>query len=87
MFLPLFLTIYLVYFGYNEKERNVIFDSLKLEGIKMTIGELLKDYRISQKKTQKQWAKDVISPSFYTKVEKNLSRISAEDLIELLHSN
>ena len=53
----------------------------------MTIGELLKDYRISQKKTQKQWAKDVISPSFYTKVEKNLSRISAEDLIELLHSN
>ena len=47
MFLPLFLTIYLVYFGYNEKERNVIFDSLKLEGIKMTIGELLKDYRIS----------------------------------------
>ncbi|MFD1286784.1 helix-turn-helix domain-containing protein [Lactobacillus melliventris] len=87
MFLPLFLTIYLVYFGYNEKERNVIFDSLKLEGIKMTIGELLKDYRISQKKTQKQWAKDVISPSFYAKVEKNLSRISAEDLIELLHSN
>ncbi|MCT6890712.1 MAG: helix-turn-helix domain-containing protein, partial [Lactobacillus sp.] len=53
----------------------------------MTIGELLKDYRISQKKTQKQWAKDVISPSFYAKVEKNLSRISAEDLIELLHSN
>ena len=53
----------------------------------MTIRELLKDYRISQKKTQKQWAKDVISPSFYAKVEKNLSRISAEDLIELLHSN
>ena len=53
----------------------------------MTIRELLKDYRISQKKTQKQWAKDVISPSFYAKVEKNLSRISAEELIELLHSN
>ena len=29
----------------------------------------------------------MISPSFYAKVEKNLSRISAEDLIELLHSN
>lgn len=81
------LTICLAYFGYNEKEWNVIFDSLKLGEIKMTIGELLKDYRISQRKTQKQWAKDIISPSFYAKVEKNLNRISAEDLIDLLHSN
>ena len=53
----------------------------------MTTGELLKDYRISQRKTQKQWAGDVISASFYAKVEKNLSRISADDLIELLHFN
>ena len=53
----------------------------------MTTGELLKDYRISQCKTQKQWAGDVISASFYAKVEKNLSRISADDLIELLHFN
>lgn len=53
----------------------------------MTIEELLKDYRISQRKTKKQWAKDIISPSFYAKVEKNLNRISAEDLIDLLHSN
>lgn len=53
----------------------------------MTTGELLKDYRISQRKTQKQWAGDVISTSFYAKVEKNLSRISADDLIELLHFN
>lgn len=53
----------------------------------MTTGELLKDYRISQRKTQKQWSGDVISASFYAKVEKNLSRISADDLIELLHFN
>ncbi|MDF7682330.1 XRE family transcriptional regulator [Lactobacillus sp. ESL0679] len=36
----------------------------------MTIGELLKDYRIQQKKTQKEWARNIISPSFYAKVEK-----------------
>ncbi|MDF7682331.1 Rgg/GadR/MutR family transcriptional regulator [Lactobacillus sp. ESL0679] len=53
----------------------------------MTIGELLKDYRIQQKKTQKEWAGDVISSSFCAKVEKNLSRISAEDLVDLLHAN
>ena len=53
----------------------------------MTIGELLKDYRIQQKKTQRQWANDVVSPSFYAKVEKNLSSISADNLIELLNVN
>ncbi|MDF7637859.1 hypothetical protein PT285_00170 [Lactobacillus sp. ESL0791] len=53
----------------------------------MTIGELLKNYRIGQKKTQKEWAGDVISSSFYAKVEKNLSRISADDLVNLLYAN
>lgn len=53
----------------------------------MTISELLKKYRIEQMKTQKQWVGDVISASFYTKVERNLSRISVEDLIALLHFN
>lgn len=53
----------------------------------MTIGELLKDYRIQQRKTQRQWVNDVVSPSFYAKVEKNLSSISADNLIELLHAN
>lgn len=53
----------------------------------MTIGELLKDYRIKQRKTQKQWVGNVMSASFYTKVERGLSRISAEDLINLLHYN
>ncbi|WEV36886.1 helix-turn-helix domain-containing protein [Lactobacillus sp. ESL0677] len=53
----------------------------------MTIGELLKDYRIQQKKTQKEWAGNIISPSFYAKVEKKISRISAEDLVDLLHAN
>lgn len=53
----------------------------------MTIGELLKDCRIQQRKTQKQWVNDVVSPSFYAKVEKNLSSISADNLIELLNVN
>ena len=53
----------------------------------MTIGELLKDCRIQQKKTQRQWVNDVVSPSFYAKVEKNLSSISADNLIELLNVN
>ncbi|WEV63204.1 Rgg/GadR/MutR family transcriptional regulator (plasmid) [Lactobacillus sp. ESL0731] len=53
----------------------------------LTIGELLKDYRIEQRKTQREWAGAVISPSFYAKVEKNLSRISAEDLVDLLYAN
>lgn len=53
----------------------------------MTIGELLKFYRTIQKKTQKQWSGEIISPSFYAKVEKNISRISADDLLQLLHYN
>ncbi|WEV43728.1 Rgg/GadR/MutR family transcriptional regulator [Lactobacillus sp. ESL0684] len=53
----------------------------------MTIGELLKDYRIQQRKTQKEWVGDVISSSFYAKVEKNISRISADDLLAILNHN
>ncbi|KJY62699.1 ABC-type multidrug transporter, partial [Lactobacillus helsingborgensis] len=40
----------------------------------MTIGELLKKYRIEHEKTQKEWVGNIVSPSFYAKVEKNLSR-------------
>ncbi|QYN55723.1 XRE family transcriptional regulator [Lactobacillus panisapium] len=36
----------------------------------MSVGELLKKYRIEKMKTQKEWAGNVISPSFYAKVEK-----------------
>lgn len=53
----------------------------------MTIGNLLKEYRIKAGKTQRSWIGEIISPSFYSKVEKGLSRISAEDLIELLRRN
>ena len=53
----------------------------------MEIGELLQKYRLEQGKTQKAWAGKVISPSFYSKVEKGLNRISAEDLLQLLEAN
>lgn len=53
----------------------------------MTIGELIKEYRISQLKKQKEFTGNIISPSYYSKVEKNIHRITAEDLINLLHYN
>ena len=53
----------------------------------MTIGALLRQYRLEAGKTQRAWIGDVISPSFYSKVEKDLTRISAADLIELLRQN
>ena len=44
---------------------------------------------ISSKKglTQKQFADDIVSTSYYSKVEKNEHRITAEDLIALLEHN
>lgn len=53
----------------------------------MTIGELLKEERTRLGKTQKEFAHHVISPSYYAKVEKNIHRITAEDLIKLLDYN
>ncbi|MDF7672829.1 hypothetical protein PT281_06040 [Lactobacillus sp. ESL0701] len=53
----------------------------------MKIGTLLKEFRISQSKTKKEWAGNVISPSFYARVEKGANRISSEDLIKLLQYN
>lgn len=53
----------------------------------MTIGELLKKYRKSQQKTQKEFAGNVVSPSYYAKVEKNIHRITAQDLLALLAAN
>lgn len=37
--------------------------------------------------TKKAWAGNILSPSFYARVEKGLNRISADDLINLLHAN
>ncbi|WEV36891.1 Rgg/GadR/MutR family transcriptional regulator [Lactobacillus sp. ESL0677] len=53
----------------------------------MTIGELLKKYRLESLKTQKEWVGDIVSPSYYSKVEKNVHRITAEDLLLLLNHN
>ena len=53
----------------------------------MTIGELLKDERLAKAKTQKEWVGNIISTSYYAKVEKNKHRITAEDLLALLHRN
>ena len=53
----------------------------------MTIGELLKEERLTKSKTQKEWVGDIISTSYYAKVEKNKHRITAEDLLALLHRN
>lgn len=53
----------------------------------MTIGELLKQKRLENNKTQKAWVGDIVSPSYYAKVEKNQHRISAEDLIAILKQN
>lgn len=53
----------------------------------MTIGELLKEKRLLAGKTQKEWATNIISPSYYAKVEKNQHRIAAEDLLGLLKQN
>lgn len=52
-----------------------------------TIGQLLKEYRLNRGKTQREFTSGIISTSFYSKVEKNLSRISAEDLIKILACN
>ncbi|AJY60572.1 helix-turn-helix domain-containing protein [Lactobacillus helveticus] len=55
----------------------------------MTIGELLKEYRITQGKNQKEFTDSgmIVSQSYYSKVEKNIHRITADSLIELLHYN
>lgn len=55
----------------------------------MKIGELLKEYRVSQGKKQKEFTDNggIVSQSFYSKVEKNANRITAEDLVDLLHYN
>lgn len=53
----------------------------------MNIGGLLKKYRTAQGISQKDWCGDVVSPSYYSKVEKNEHRISAEDLVNILNHN
>lgn len=53
----------------------------------MTIGDLLREYRINQNKKQKEFAGEILSPSYYSKVERGKHKITAEDLIHLLIYN
>lgn len=55
----------------------------------MTIGELLKEYRIGQGKTQKEFINDgmIVSQSYYSKVEKNANKITVDNLVDLLYYN
>ncbi|OYR88167.1 helix-turn-helix domain-containing protein [Lactobacillus taiwanensis] len=53
----------------------------------MTIGELLKEYRLKKGLTQKQFADGIVSTSYYSKVEKNEHRITVEDLVTILEHN
>lgn len=50
----------------------------------MNVGELLKEYRLRLGITQKKMATNILSPSYYSKVERNEHKISAEDLFEIL---
>ena len=51
----------------------------------MTIGELLKQTRQSLGLTQTEMAADIVSTSYYSKVERNIHQISADELIAILN--
>lgn len=53
----------------------------------MTIGEALKHYRLRQGKTQKEMAGDLMTESFYSKVERGVHKINSDLLIKLLIAN
>lgn len=50
----------------------------------MEIGKILKNYRIDRNLTQKEFAADIFSHSFYSKIESGEHHIRADDLFELL---
>lgn len=50
----------------------------------VTIGEKLRRARISLGLSQKQMAAGIVSPSFYSRVENGVSKISATNLIKIL---
>lgn len=50
----------------------------------MTIGEALKQTRKSMKLSQTEMAGDVLSTSYYSKIERGLNDIQTQDLIDLL---
>lgn len=50
----------------------------------MEIGELLKQYRKDMQLTQQVMAGNIMTPSYYAKIEKGHHRITAEDLFAIL---
>ena len=53
----------------------------------MTIGETLQLFRLNYKKSQQEFCQTIVSISYYAKVEKDKSNISAELLFQLLEAN
>lgn len=53
----------------------------------MMIGSLLKEYRLKQNKSQRKFIGSIVTQSYYSKVEKNISQITADNLIGLLQYN
>ncbi|MEK3546170.1 helix-turn-helix transcriptional regulator [Lactobacillus crispatus] len=53
----------------------------------MTIGEALKKERLSLGLTQAQMAGDVLTKSYYSKIERNIHEINAIDLINILNAH
>lgn len=53
----------------------------------MTIGSLLKKYRLEQGKTQAKFVGKIIDRSYYAKVENEIHQISARDLMSILAYN
>lgn len=53
----------------------------------MTIGERLKELRLFLGLTQEEMTQEVVSESFYSKVERGTSKINILDLLEILNKN
>lgn len=53
----------------------------------MNIGEALKQYRTNAGLTQKEFTQNILSSAHYSKIERNLHEISANDLLKLLNQN
>lgn len=47
----------------------------------MTVGDLLRYYRVNQNNALKEFVGNVIDRSYYSKVEKNIHQISINNLI------
>ena len=49
------------------------------------IGSLLKEYRLKQNKSQRKFIGSIVTQSYYSKVERNIHQISADELIAILN--